>query len=226
MKIILNQDVINLGEEGDVVVVKDGYARNYLIPQGIAIVHNRTNMAIVNSRAKAIETRKVEKRKASASLQDKLNDLTLNLVVSAGDSGKLFGSVTSAMIQEALAKEGLEVEKKKIEVASHMIKMVGNYSVRIHLYEKDFSTVKIVVESEAQIKQRDAEEKRAAKEVADAAKKVAEKVEREAARVAADKAAKEIADNAAKEIADKAAKETADKATKETVSEEAAPVTE
>ncbi|NCD05357.1 MAG: 50S ribosomal protein L9 [Spirochaetia bacterium] len=177
MKIILNQDVINLGEEGDVVVVKDGYARNYLLPQGIAVVYNRTNMAIVNSRAKAIEVRKIEKRKASASLKEKLDELTLTLVVSAGDTGKLFGSVTSSMIQEALAKEGIEVEKKKIEVASHMIKMVGNYSVRIHLYEKDFATIKIVVESEAQIKQRQAEEKKvaekAAKEAAQAAKELA-----------------------------------------------------
>ncbi len=185
MKIILNQDVINLGEEGDVVVVKDGYARNYLLPQGIAVVYNRTNMAIVNSRAKAIEVRKIEKRKASASLKEKLDELTLTLVVSAGDTGKLFGSVTSSMIQEALAKEGIEVEKKKIEVASHMIKMVGNYSVRIHLYEKDFATIKIVVESEAQIKQRQAEEKKvaekAAKEAADAAKKEAAQAARELA---------------------------------------------
>ncbi len=185
MKIILNQDVINLGEEGDVVVVKDGYARNYLLPQGIAVVYNRTNMAIVNSRAKAIEVRKSEKRKASASLKEKLDELTLTLVVSAGDTGKLFGSVTSSMIQEALAKEGIEVEKKKIEVASHMIKMVGNYSVRIHLYEKDFATIKIVVESEAQIKQRQAEEKKlaekAAKEAADAAKKEAAKAAKELA---------------------------------------------
>lgn len=185
MKIILNQDVINLGEEGDVVVVKDGYARNYLIPQGIAVVYNRTNMAIVNSRAKAIEVRKIEKRKASASLKEKLDELTLTLVVSAGDTGKLFGSVTSSMIQEALAKEGIEVEKKKIEVASHMIKMVGNYSVRIHLYEKDFATIKIVVESEAQIKQRQAEEKKvaekAAKEAADAAKKEAAQAAKELA---------------------------------------------
>ncbi len=185
MKIILNQDVINLGEEGDVVVVKDGYARNYLLPQGIAVVYNRTNMAIVNSRAKAIEVRKIEKRKASASLKEKLDELTLTLVVSAGDTGKLFGSVTSSMIQEALAKEGIEVEKKKIEVASHMIKMVGNYSVRIHLYEKDFATIKIVVESEAQIKQRQAEEKKvaekAAKEAADAAKKEAAQAAKELA---------------------------------------------
>lgn len=181
MKIILNHDVINLGEEGDVVVVKDGYARNYLLPQGYAVAYNKTNLAIVNSRAKAIETRKAEKRKASASLKDKLDDLTLNLVVSAGDTGKLFGSVTSLMIQDALAKEGIEIERKKIEISSSMIKMVGNYTVRIHLYEKDFATVKLVVESEAQINQRKAEEKRAAeaaaKEAAKAAAEEAKEVE-------------------------------------------------
>ncbi len=190
MKIILNQDVINLGEEGDVVVVKDGYARNYLIPQGIAVVYNRTNMAIVNSRAKAIEARKAEKRKASASLKEKLDGLTLNLVVSAGDSGKLFGSVTSSMIQEALAKEGIEIERKKIEVASHEIKMIGNYSVRVRLYESDFSVVKLVVESEAQIKQREAEEKRAAEK---------------AAKIAADEAKKQAAEAAAEEVVEETA---------------------
>jgi len=193
MKIILNQDVINLGEEGDVVVVKDGYARNYLIPQGIAVVYNRTNMAIVNSRAKAIEARKAEKRKASASLKEKLDNLTLNLVVSAGDSGKLFGSVTSSMVQEALAKEGIEIERKKIEVSSHMIKMVGTYTIRIHLYENDFSTVKLVVESEAEIKQREAEEKlAAAKAAAEEAKKAAAEAKKAAAEEAK-KAAEEEA---------------------------------
>ncbi len=180
MKIILNQDVINLGEEGDVVVVKDGYARNYLLPQGYAVAYNKTNLAIVNSRAKAIEERKAQKRKDSQSLKEKLDELTLNLIVSAGDSGKLFGSVTSLMVQEALAKEGIEIERKKIEISSHMIKMVGEYTVRIHLYEKDFATIKIVVESEAQVNKRKAEEKRAAAEAAKAAEK-AEKAEAEAA---------------------------------------------
>ncbi|MGD1816946.1 MAG: 50S ribosomal protein L9 [Pleomorphochaeta sp.] len=175
MKIILNQDVINLGEEGDVVVVKDGYARNYLLPQGFAVVYNKTNMSIVNSRAKAIEARKVEKRQASASLKDKLDDLTLNLIVSAGDTGKLFGSVSSATVQEALSKQGIEIERKKIDVPSNMIKMVGNYTVRVHLYEKDYATVKLVVESEAQIKAREAEEKKAAEKAAkEAEKKAAE----------------------------------------------------
>jgi large subunit ribosomal protein L9 len=194
MKIILNQDVINLGEEGDVVVVKDGYARNYLIPQGIAVVYNRTNMAIVNSRAKAIEARKAEKRKASASLKEKLDNLTLNLVVSAGDSGKLFGSVTSSMVQEALAKEGIEIERKKIEVSSHMIKMVGTYTIRIHLYENDFSTVKLVVESEAEIKKREAEEKLAA---AKAAAEEAKKAAAEAKKAAAEEAKKAAEEEAA-----------------------------
>ncbi|MGD1821054.1 MAG: 50S ribosomal protein L9 [Pleomorphochaeta sp.] len=191
MKIILNQDVINLGEEGDVVVVKDGYARNYLLPQGFAVVYNKTNMSIVNSRAKAIEARKAEKRQASASLKEKLDDLTLNLVVSAGDTGKLFGSVSSATVQEALSKEGIEIERKKIDVPSNMIKMVGNYTVRVHLYEKDYATVKLVVESEAQIKAREAEEKKAAE-------KAAKEAEKKAAEEAA-AAAKEVASEEEKE---------------------------
>ncbi|MFA7113793.1 MAG: 50S ribosomal protein L9, partial [Sphaerochaeta sp.] len=72
MKIILNQDVVNLGEEGDVVVVKDGYARNYLLPTGMAVMFNKTNQAIFASRTAAIEKRKIEKRSASASMREKL----------------------------------------------------------------------------------------------------------------------------------------------------------
>lgn len=168
MKVILTQDVINLGEEGDVVVAKDGYARNYLLPTGSAIRFNKTNMAIVKSRAKAIELRKEEKRKASKSLAERLNDLEIRLVVSAGDSGKLFGSVTSLMVQEALAKEGIEIERKKIDISSQMVKMVGSYTVRVHLYENDFAIIKLEVESEAVIKQREMEAKKAAE--AEAAK--------------------------------------------------------
>lgn len=184
MKVILTQDVINLGEEGDVVVAKDGYARNYLLPTGSAIRFNKTNMAIVKSRAKAIEIRKEEKRKASKSLAERLNDLEIRLVVSAGDSGKLFGSVTSLMVQEALAKEGIEIERKKIDISSQMVKMVGSYTVRVHLYENDFAIIKLEVESEAVIKQREMEAKKAAE--AEAAKVEA------AARAAAKAAAVEV----------------------------------
>lgn len=186
MKVILTQDVINLGEEGDVVVVKDGYARNYLLPTGGAVRFNKTNMAIVKSRSNAIEQRKEEKRKASATLAERLNDLTLNLVVSAGDSGKLFGSVTSLMIQEALASEGIEIERKKIEISSQMIKMVGSYNVRVHLYENDFATVKLVVESESVIKMREMEAKRAEEVAAREAAKTARIAEQAASKAAAE----------------------------------------
>ena len=154
MKIILNQDVVNLGEEGDVCVVKDGYARNYLLPTGAAVIYNKTNAALFASRAEAIEKRKVAKRAEAASLKEKLDAVTLELVVPAGESGKLFGSVTSIMVQDALNKLGFEIERKKIEVQTHAIKMTGTYTVTVHLYENESSQIKLVVLSDADVKER------------------------------------------------------------------------
>lgn len=171
MKIILNQDVPNLGEEGDVCVVKDGYARNYLLPTGAAVLYTNENLSIFKSRAAAIEKRKVAKREASASLKERLDNVALDMVVSAGESGKLFGSVTPLMIQEALAKLGFDIEKKRIEVATHAIKMVGTYNAKIHLYENEFSMIKLNVLSEAEVKAAEKAAKEAeAKAVAEAAK--------------------------------------------------------
>ncbi len=150
MKIILNQDVVHLGEEGDVVEVKDGYARNYLLPTKAAVIYNKSNAALFKSRAAAIEKRKAEKRAASASLKERLDNVSLSIVVPAGESGKLFGSVTSTMVQTELQKLGFEIEKKKIEVATHAIKMTGTYTVVVHLYENDLSHIKLVVMSEAE----------------------------------------------------------------------------
>ena len=198
MKIILNQDVVNLGEEGDVVVVKDGYARNYLLPTGAAVLYNKTNAAIFASRAAQIEKRKAEKRAQSASMKEKLDATVLNLVVPAGESGKLFGSVTSTMVQEALSKLGLEVERKRIEVATHAIKMVGTYSVIVHLYENEFSTVKLVVESEEMVRERKAAEAKAeaeakAKAEAEAAAAAAAEAEVETEAPAEESAVEETA---------------------------------
>ena len=150
MKIILNQDVVHLGEEGDVVTVKDGYARNYLLPNNIAVVYNKANVAMFKSKAAAIEKRKVEKRAASASLKEQLDQVVLTVTVPAGESGKLFGSVTSQMVQAELSKLGFEIDRKKIEVASHTIKMTGTYSVLVRLYENEHSVIKLIVQSEAE----------------------------------------------------------------------------
>ena len=193
MKIILNQDVANLGEEGDVVIVKDGYARNYLLPTGTAVLFNRTNQALFASRIATIEKRKIEKRALAATLKEKLDNTVITLVVSAGESGKLFGSVTSSMIQEALSLQGIEIERKRIEVSSHTIKMVGTYSVRIRLYEDENSEVKLVVESESQVKARQVEAAKAAAEAARAASKAEAIAKAEAVKAAAEAAKVEAA---------------------------------
>lgn len=171
MKVILNQDVHNLGEEGDVVVVKRGYARNFLLPKEIAVPFNKANEALFAARAAEIEKRKEEKRKSAASVKEKLEGMVLTVVMSAGDTGKLFGSVTNTIIQEALAKEGIEVERKRIEVDGHSMRMVGTYSFNVRLYEGENATVKLEVVSEAVLKKQAAEKEAAEKKEAAAAKK-------------------------------------------------------
>lgn len=175
MKIILNQDVIHVGEEGDVVTVKDGYARNYLLPTGAAVIYNKANAAIFKQKAEQIEKRKAEKRAQSASLKEKLDQVAITLTVPAGESGKLFGSVTSLMVQEALSKLGFDIEKKKLDVPTHAIKMTGTYNITAHLYENDKSTIKLTVLSEAEVK---AQEKKAKQEALEAAKKAEEEAKR------------------------------------------------
>lgn len=186
-KIILNQDVPNLGEEGDVCVVKDGYARNYLLPTGAAVIYNNSNLAIFKSRAEAIEKRKIAKREASADLKSRLDSVSIELVLAAGESGKLFGSVTSAMVQDSLAGMGFDIDKKKIEVASHAIKMVGNYTAKIHLYENESSVIKLVVKSEAEVKAAEKEAAKAAKDAAKAEKEAKAEAESESEAAKAEK---------------------------------------
>lgn len=205
MKIILTQDVVNLGEEGDVRVVKDGYARNYLLPTGAAVIYNKTNEAIFKSRAAQIEKRKEEKRKEARSLKEKLDELTIQIVVSAGESGKLFGSVTSQMVQEELKKNGFEIERKKIEVATHAIKMTGSYTVLIHLYENESSKVKLNVVSVEELKalEKKAEEERKQKEEEE------RKAEEEKLKAEAEAAAAEatVSEEASEEVAEESTEE-------------------
>ncbi|MDA3832541.1 MAG: 50S ribosomal protein L9 [Spirochaetales bacterium] len=152
MKIILNKDVYNLGEEGDICEVANGYGRNYLLPKKLAVSYKNANLALFKSRSSAIEKRKTEKRSAAMSQKEKLDGLKLTIKASAGDSGKLFGAVTATTIVEALAKEGLTLDRKKIDVPSHTIKMVGDYQVLIKLYEKESATVNVSVIDERSAK--------------------------------------------------------------------------
>lgn len=145
MKIILSTDVLNLGEEGDIKVVADGYARNYLIPNKFAVLCNKANLTVLEQRKRTIEKLKVEKRKAALSLKEKIESEELIVKMPTGEKGKLFGSVNNATIVEELTKKGISVERKKIEIPGHTIKVTGTYSVEIKLYGKESAKLKLIV---------------------------------------------------------------------------------
>ncbi|MCQ2584325.1 MAG: 50S ribosomal protein L9 [Treponema sp.] len=145
MKVILNVDVKHLGEEGDVKNVANGYARNFLFPRNLAVPYNDATVAIFEAKKAEIEARKEQKRKDSASLKEKLEGLELELVMPAGANGKLFGSVTNSVVADALAKQGYEIERKRIEIAGSAIKAVGSYKVTVKLYEAQTAEVKVNV---------------------------------------------------------------------------------
>jgi large subunit ribosomal protein L9 len=153
MKVILNTDVKHLGEEGDVKVVANGYARNYLFPRNLALPYNEVTVSYFEGKKEEIEAKKEAKRKDSASLKDKLSAHTITISMPAGNNGKLYGAVTSQTIAEALHKDGFEVERKKIDVPGLTIKSLGKYTVNIRLYESALAELQVVVEKQEDGKQ-------------------------------------------------------------------------
>jgi large subunit ribosomal protein L9 len=147
MKIILNQDIAGLGEEGDIKEVANGYARNYLIPKKIASPYTKQNLVVLESRRKAIEQRKEEKRREAMSIKERLESEDLVFTMPAGESGKLFGSVNNAMIAQELEARGYSIERKRIEVPEHNIRMVGAHTVKIRLYGQEEANLKVGVEA-------------------------------------------------------------------------------
>ena len=152
MKVILNSDVANLGEEGDIREVAPGYARNYLLPKGLVLEHNERNLAVIEERRSEIESRKARKRADAASVKEQIESTPLVVKMTAGANGKLFGSVNGATIVEQLAARGVSVEKKRVEVPENAIKTTGNFKVRIKLYGDEEAILTVTVESESQEK--------------------------------------------------------------------------
>lgn len=134
MQVILMEKVVNLGNLGDVVRVKDGYARNYLIPQRMA--RRATSNAVAEFEAKRAELEKAaaEKLAASQAQGEKLNGMTVQISQKAGVDGRLFGSVTNYDIAEALAKQGFPVEKAQVRLPQGPLKTVGDHSVSVALH--------------------------------------------------------------------------------------------
>ncbi|MBO4532626.1 MAG: 50S ribosomal protein L9 [Treponema sp.] len=178
MKVILNVDVKSLGEEGDVKNVANGYARNFLLPRNLAVPYNEATVLMFEARKAEIEARKEQKRKDSASLKDKLEAATVEVVMPAGANGKLYGAVSAHVIADALTKLGFDIERKRIELSGAAIKSVGTYKVIIKLYEAQTAEIHVVVK--AQNIEAPAEEK-PAKGKKEKAEKPAEKPAEEAA---------------------------------------------
>lgn len=146
MKVILSSDVINLGEEGDVRDVANGYARNYLLPKKLAVPYNQENLRILESKRASIESRKEEKRNAALGLKERLEAEQLKFAMTAGENGKLFGSVTSSLIGEELDKLGFDIDRRRIEVPEGHIRFTGDHTVRIKLYGQEEAIIKVLVE--------------------------------------------------------------------------------
>jgi len=149
MQIILLEKVVNLGQLGDVVRVKDGYARNFLIPSGKA--RRATSSAIKEFEARRAELEKVQSdRLAAAQAQgEKLNGLTVSVTQKAGVDGRLFGSVTNSDVAEALKKQGFEVEKAMVRMPDGPLKTIGDHDVDVALHTDVVVGLKVTVVGEA-----------------------------------------------------------------------------
>jgi large subunit ribosomal protein L9 len=132
MKVILREDIEKLGKAGEVVKVADGYGRNYLIPRNLAALANVRNMKALDHNRRVIETRAKKARKTAEGVASVLSSKSLSIAAKAGEEGKLFGAVTSRDIAEALAKEGVTVDRKSVQLAEP-IKQLGDYRVKIRV---------------------------------------------------------------------------------------------
>ena len=147
MKIILNKSIDNVGNEGDIVTVKDGYARNYLIPNGFARNATKNNIIVIQKEIKNREILEAKTRKNMEALNNQLNKLSLKFELKAGEDDKLFGSVTSQMISEAIAEQGYTVDKKEIEIPDP-IKSLGKFNVFVKTSPELKAKIKIKVSAE------------------------------------------------------------------------------
>ena len=148
MQIILNQDVETLGKAGEIITVKPGFARNYLIPQGIATMATKKNIEATQKVIEIQERKDARTRTNLEVLAERLNKLTLKFELQAGEDDKLFGSVTNIMIAEAIAEKGYTVDRKEIEM-EETIKSMGNHYVVVKLGNGFSGRIKIKVSAKA-----------------------------------------------------------------------------
>ena len=149
MKIILREDVYNLGKSGELVTVKDGYARNYLLPRNLAMLASTANVAQLEHEKAVIELRIAKTRGLAQAEAKKLEAITVTIKRKVGDQDKLYGSVTSLDIAEGLAAAGHKIDRRLIYLKDP-IKAVGAHEVELHLHRDVTAKIKVEVVGEAQ----------------------------------------------------------------------------
>ncbi len=148
MQVILKQDVKGQGKAGDLVKVSDGYARNYLLPRGLAVEANAQAMSEYKSKQSAKKHHEEMERKAAEEARAKLEGKTIKLKAKGGSGGRLFGSITSKEVAEALLRDfGIEIDRRKIAIDGD-IKTFGTYTALVKLYPEIAATLYLVVEEE------------------------------------------------------------------------------
>jgi large subunit ribosomal protein L9 len=148
MEIILKKDLKGLGYKNDIVKVKNGYGRNFLIPQGVAVLATDSNKKMQAEEIKQSSFKEQKLRTEATAMAAKLAEVSVKVGAKAGDSGKIFGSVTNIQLAEALKKAGYEVERKNIEMNEDAIKTLGTYSAKVRLFKEVNATVNFEVIAE------------------------------------------------------------------------------
>ena len=149
MKLILREDVYNLGKSGELVSVKDGYARNYLLPRNLAMLASAANVRQLEHEKQVIELRQQKLKGTAQEQAKKLSAVTVTITRKVGDQDKLFGSVTALDIAEALAAAGQKVDRRHIHLVDP-IRTIGDFEVELRLHRDVNAKIKVQVKGEAQ----------------------------------------------------------------------------
>ena len=147
MEVILKQDVQGLGYKNDTVKVRPGYGRNYLIPNGVAIIANDSNKRLVNENIRQASHKAAKLKQDAEAMAQKIGELTIELGAKAGETGKIFGAVTPFQVADALKAKGFDIDRKKV-IFKEQPKELGTFSVVIDLHKEVKHEIKIKVVAE------------------------------------------------------------------------------
>lgn len=148
MEVILKKDIDKLGYKDDVVTVKDGYGRNYLIPRGLAIIANDSTKKILAENLKQRAHKEAKVRAEAEKIAKSLKEIAIKVGAKAGESGKIFGSVNTIQVSDALKKLGFDIDRKNISIKNEPIKVLGTYEAVIRLHKDIQETVSFDVVEE------------------------------------------------------------------------------